>query len=131
MSGTSLLSFFCLFFFSFFFFFTWFILVKNAYARCMFSCMGVTSYILILCTCLYLYIFSFFLNSAYRIYPKFLDRQAGANSVYPNQILQNVVSDQSALFPSHQAIFCTLAGSKMNLFKFFNKYIKELRCPNT
>ena len=40
------------------------------------------------------------------------------------------VSSGSTLFATHSAILDTTLGSKFYLFKFFDKYGKELRCLN-
>ena len=58
-------------------------------------------------------------------------RQAGANSVDPEETPQTRVSSGSTLFATHPAILDTTVGSKLYMFKFYIKYGKELRCLNT
>ena len=60
------------------------------------------------------------------------DRQAWANSVDPDETPQNAASHQNLhCLPLIQQFLDTPSGSKLYLFKFENKYGKELRCPNT
>ena len=60
------------------------------------------------------------------------DRQARANSVDPDETPQNVVSHQGLhCLPLIQQFLDTTSGSNLYLFKFWNNYVKELRCPNT
>ena len=58
------------------------------------------------------------------IYPEYLDKQAFANSVDPDQMPQNVVSDLGHiichLFGS--ILYSQSAGNKIDLFNFCNKY---------
>ena len=64
--------------------------------------------------------------------PKVFDRQARANSVDPDETLHSVASYQGLLcLPLIQQILDTTKGSKLYFLKFYNKYCKELRCPNT
>ena len=62
----------------------------------------------------------------------YLDRQAWANTVDPDEMPQNVASHQGLhCLPLIQQLLDTTSGSKLYLFKFYNKYGKELWCPNT
>ena len=68
----------------------------------------------------------------YHINCMYWDRQAWANSVDPDEMLQNAASHQGLnCLPLIQQFLDTTLGSKLYLFKFYNKYGKELRCPNT
>ena len=57
----------------------------------------------------------------YTIYRKYLDRQAWANSVDPDEMPQNVASHQSLHCNTYSSILDTLTGSRMNYFKFLDK----------
>ena len=63
----------------------------------------------------------------------YLDKQACANSVDQDETPRGRgVSSGSTLFASQPAIADTMeSGSKLYLFKFYNKYGKELRHLNT
>ena len=65
------------------------------------------------------------------LYCMYLVRQAWANSVDPDETHKCGVSSGSTLFATHSAILDTTLGSKFYLFKFFDKYGKELRYLNT
>ena len=66
----------------------------------------------------------------YCIYSMCSDRQAWENSKDPNETPQSAASHQGLhCLPLIQQFFDT-SGSKLYLFKFQNKYGKELRCPN-
>ena len=68
----------------------------------------------------------------YHVYPKYLDRQASANNADPGQTPQNVAFDQDQhCLPFIQQFLDTSEVSKIDLFKFSDKYGKELKCPNT
>ena len=69
--------------------------------------------------------------ASYRNNPKYWDRQTWANSVDPDQMQQNGVSDQGLHCLSSSFILDAWTGSKIDLIKFQDKYGKELRCPNT
>ena len=59
------------------------------------------------------------INIIYSIYTKYLDRQAGTNSVDPDQMLQNAASDQGLhCLPLIQQFLDKSIDSKMELFKF-------------
>ena len=58
-------------------------------------------------------------HSEYRIYRKYLDRQAWANSVDPDEMPQNAASHQGLLcLRIVQQCLDTITGSKLYLFKF-------------
>ena len=59
----------------------------------------------------------------------YLDRQAWVNSVDPDETPLKAASHQGLLCLPPIQQFLDTSGSK--LFKFYNKYGKELRCPNT
>ena len=62
----------------------------------------------------------------------YLDKQASANSVDPDEMLQNAASHQGLNCLSLIQIFLdTTSGGKLYLYKFYNKYGKVLKCPNT
>ena len=68
----------------------------------------------------------------YSIYRIFSDRQAWANSVDPDEKLQNAASHQGLhCLPLIQPFLDTASGSKLYGFKFKSQYGKELRCLNT
>ena len=59
----------------------------------------------------------------YHIYHKYLDRQARANSVDPDKMPQNVVSDLGLhCLPLIQQIQMPSTCSRMDLFIFLDKY---------
>ena len=51
------------------------------------------------------------------IYPKYLDRETWANSVDPNQMLQNAVSACGLQFATHTSVLDSSAGCKIDLFQ--------------
>ena len=58
-------------------------------------------------------------NLSYHIYQMYLERQAWANSVVPDEMLQNEASDQGLhCLPLIQQYLDTTLGSKFYLFKF-------------
>ena len=60
------------------------------------------------------------------------DRQAWSNSVDPDETPPNAESRQGLHWlPLIQQYLYTTLGSRLYFFKFYNKYGKELRCPNT
>ena len=61
------------------------------------------------------------------IYPKYSDRQVCPNNVDPDQMPQNVASDQGLHCLSTVLDISTIV--KLT-FKFQDKYGKELWCPN-
>ena len=62
---------------------------------------------------------------------QYLDIQAEANSVDPDQILQAAASDLGPhCLLLIQQFFDTPTCSKMSLFKFLDKFGKQFRCPN-
>ena len=62
----------------------------------------------------------------------YLVRQAWANSVDPDKMLQNPASHLGLHSLPHIQLFLdTRLGSKLYLFKFHIKYAKDLRCLNT
>ena len=67
----------------------------------------------------------------YHIYPVYSESQAGTICVDPDQMPQNVASDQGLhCLPLIQQFLDTSTDSKIDLFRFHTKYGKELRCPN-
>ena len=69
--------------------------------------------------------------SIYLIYHVYLGRQAWANSVDPDETLQNPASHQGLHYlPLIQQSLDT-SGWKLYMFKFKNKYGKEPSCQNT
>ena len=68
----------------------------------------------------------------YHIYGMYSDKKVWANSVNPDEMLQNAASHQGLhCLPLFQQFLDKTSGSKLYLFKFYNKYSKELKCPNT
>ena len=62
----------------------------------------------------------------------YLVRQAWANSVDPDETPQNAASHQDLhCFPLIQLFLDITLGSKLYLFKFKIKYVKQLRRLNT
>ena len=60
------------------------------------------------------------------IYPSYWNWQAWTNSVDPDQMLHSAASDQGPhCLPLIQQIW-TLTGSKIDLFKYLDKYGEEL-----
>ena len=57
------------------------------------------------------------------------DRQAWAKSAESDEMPQNVASHQGLHCLIQQ--FIDIASGSLYLFKFWNKYGKELSCPNT
>ena len=63
--------------------------------------------------------------------PKYWGTHACANSADPDHMLQNLASDQGLhSLPLIWQFLETSMFSKLDLFKFYNKYGNELRCPN-
>ena len=59
-------------------------------------------------------------------------KQALANSIDPDEMLLKAASHQGLLcLPLIQHFLNTTSGSKLYLFKYQNKYGKELKCLNT
>ena len=74
----------------------------------------------------------FQIEKTYHIYCMYSDRQAWANIVGPDEMLQKAASHQGLhCLPLIQQFLDTTLGSKWYLFKFYNKYGKELRHPYT
>ena len=63
-------------------------------------------------------------NKALPYFPKFSDRQAWPNSLDPDQMLQNAASDQGLHCLLLIQQFFGTTDSKMDLFKFLDKYGK-------
>ena len=57
-------------------------------------------------------LFPFFVEKKYHIYPKYLDRQAWAKAD-PDEVLENVVSDEGLYYLLIQQFLVTSTGSKM------------------
>ena len=71
------------------------------------------------------------MNMLYHIYPMYSDRQAWANGVEPDEMLQNAASHQDLHCLTLIQQFLDTPDSNLYLFSFLNKYGQELRCPNT
>ena len=62
------------------------------------------------------------------LYHIYLDRQAWANSADPDEMPQNAASHQGLHYlPLIHLLLVTVLASKSYLFKFYNKYGKQLR----
>ena len=68
-------------------------------------------------------------EARYRNNPKYWDRYAFANSVDPDQMLQNATSDQGTVCHTYSNILDTSMGSRMGCFIFSNISSKELSVP--